>query len=101
MKLSFAAPLLIAVACSTVPPQAGRSDTLFTRVHYGDSRAAVEAVLGTPDRRMRFPNSGNEGWDYDYQDSWGYMAVYSVTFSPAGQVVGTLSNRINSGGDMH
>jgi len=102
MKLSLAASLLVfATACATVTPQAGRSDALFARVHLGDSRATVESLLGPPDTRVRFDLSNNEGWDYRYEDGWGYMALYSVTFSPAGVVVSSISNRINSGGDMH
>ena len=92
--------LVLAAACGTLPnSQAGRSDALFTRVHPGDTESAVESVLGPPDNRMRFALSGNEGWDYRYQDGWGYLAIYSITFSPDGHVLSTISNRINSGGD--
>lgn len=94
--------LLAAAACGTLPDsQAGRSDALFTRVHQGDTEGTVQGLLGPPDNRMRFAMSGNEGWDYKYQDGWGYMAIYSITFSPDGHVVSAISNRINSGGDMH
>ena len=101
MKLSPAAPLLmLAAACAALPGrETGRGEALFARVHQGDTSAAVESLLGPPDNRMRFGISGNEGWDYRYQDPWGYMAIYSVTFSPDGHVLSTLSNRINSGGD--
>lgn len=93
---------LAAAACATAgAPQAQRSDALFGRVHAGDTRAAVERLLGPPDSRVVFDRSGNEGWDYRYEDSWGYIAIYSVTFSPDGLVVATLSNRVNAGGDMH
>jgi len=93
---------LIATACATAGhPQADRNDALFARVHPGESRADVESLLGPPDSRVRFEMSGNEGWDYKYQDGWGYMAIYSITFSPSGYVVSSISNRINSGGDMH
>jgi hypothetical protein len=103
MKLPRLAALLLALAaaaCAAVPaPSTRRSDALFARVHAGAATGEVEALLGPPDKRMRFGLSGNEGWDYRYEDSWGYTAIYSVTFSPDGHVVGTLSNRINSGGD--
>jgi outer membrane protein assembly factor BamE (lipoprotein component of BamABCDE complex) len=94
--------LALATACATLPnAQSGRSDALFARVHAGESRAEVEGLLGPPDTRVRFDRSGNEGWDYRYQDGWGYMAIYSITFSPDGRVLSSISNRINSGGDMH
>ncbi|HEX3061148.1 MAG TPA: hypothetical protein VHP55_00705 [Usitatibacter sp.] len=103
MKLPHSAALLLALAaaaCAAVPgPTVPRTDALFARVHAGATSGEVEGLLGPPDKRMRFGMSGNEGWDYRYEDSWGYMAIYSVTFSPDGHVVGTLSNRINSGGD--
>ncbi|HXF80297.1 MAG TPA: hypothetical protein VN598_15635 [Usitatibacter sp.] len=93
---------LLAASCAGPPTrEAGRSDALFAGVHPGDDRARVESLLGPPDTRVRFDRSGNEGWDYKYQDGWGYMAIYSVTFSPDGHVVGSISNRVNSGGDMH
>src|SRR5689334_21017298 len=105
MKLPPAAVIVLALAagaCATAGnPQADRSDALFARVHPGESRAEVEGLLGPPDDRVRFEMSGNEGWDYKYQDGWGYMAIYSITFSPAGFVVSSISNRVNSGGDMH
>ena len=103
MKTLFAAllPLLFAAACASGPNAMGaRSDALFaSAVHPGASKAEVERALGPPDRRETYPLSGREGWDYKYQDGWGYMAYYSITFSPEGQVVSTISNRINSGGD--
>ena len=94
--------LALAAACATLSSsQPGRSDALFARIHAGESRGEVEDLLGPPDSRVRFDMSGNEGWDYRYQDGWGYMAIYSITFSPDGRVLSSISNRINSGGDMH
>jgi hypothetical protein len=105
MKLPPALAIVLALgvtACATAGnPQASRSDALFAGVHAGDTQAAVENLLGPPDTRVRFDRSGNEGWDYKYQDGWGYMAIYSITFSPDGHVVGSIANRVNSGGDMH
>ena len=104
MKPVLASLLLLALAataCATAGlPQAGRSDALFARIHPGESRAEVESLLGPPDSRVRFDRSGNEGWDYKYEDGWGYMAIYSITFSRSGVVVSSISNRVNSGGDM-
>jgi hypothetical protein len=105
MKLPRTPAILLALAvaaCATGGnPQAGRSEALFAGLHPGDSRAAVESLLGPPDNRVRFDLSGNEGWDYKYQDAWGYLAFYSITFSPEGRLLSSISNRINSGGDMH
>jgi len=93
---------LAAASCAIdTSVQAARNDTLFSGIHPGATREEVQAIAGAPDNRMRFAMSGNEGWDYRYQDGWGYMAIYSVTFSPDGHVLSTISNRINSGGDHH
>jgi outer membrane protein assembly factor BamE (lipoprotein component of BamABCDE complex) len=89
-------------ACATggfAPPVPARSDQLFAQVHYGMEQAEVAHMLGAPDQTMRFPLSSSEAWDYRYQDRWGYIAIYSVTFGPDGHVASTISNRINSGGD--
>jgi hypothetical protein len=93
---------LAAASCATLDPsiQAGRSDAFFAaNVRPGGTQAEIERVLGPPDKRERYSISGNEGWDYKYQDGWGYMALYSITFSPDGHVLSAISNRINSGGD--
>jgi hypothetical protein len=102
MKLPVASLfVLLAASCATGPNAIGaRNESTFAAaVHPGVSQAQVEQALGPPDKRERFPMSGNEGWDYKYQDGWGYMALYSITFSPDGYVVSAISNRINSGGD--
>jgi len=82
--------------CAIDPP---RSDEQFSHVQRGMTREDVQRLIGPPDETMSFPLSHTQAWDYRYQDSWGYMAVYSVTFGPEGQAVSTLSRRINIGGD--
>jgi len=104
MKPSRIAAILAlsgAASCAVGPNAVGaRNDATFAAaVHPGITQAEVERALGPPDKRQKFSISGNEAWDYKYQDGWGYMAIYSVTFSPDGHVVSTISNRINSGGD--
>ena len=101
LRIAIVLTVLAAASCATGPNViGGRSDAIFAAsVHQGATQAEVERALGPPDKRERFNISGNEGWDYKYQDGWGYMALYSITFSPDGHVVSTISNRINSGGD--
>jgi outer membrane protein assembly factor BamE (lipoprotein component of BamABCDE complex) len=76
-----------------------RSDATFAQVARGMPEQEVAQLLGRPDETMRFPLSSSEAWDYRYYDTWGYFAVFSVTFGPDGRVASTISNRINSGGD--
>ena len=99
---AVAGAALLLGACATggfAPPVPARSDQLFSQVHAGMEQSEIVQMLGTPDQMMRFPLSSSEAWDYRYQDRWGYMAIYSVTFGPDGHVISTISNRINSGGD--
>ncbi len=71
----------------------------FARIQDGMTREQTLKALGKPFETMRFPLSGNESWDYHYQDSWGYMAGFSVIFGPGGLVVGRVTQRLNDGGD--
>jgi len=43
---------------------------------------------------MQFSLSGNTAWDYRFIDTWGYLAVFSVTFDPNGIVVSKISRRL-------
>ena len=95
--------LALLTACATGPLASlsgpTRSDALFTQVARGMPEQDVAQLLGRPDETMRFPLSQSEAWDYRYYDTWGYLAIFSVTFGPDGRVVSTISNRVNSGGD--
>lgn len=75
----------------------GQAD--FARVSTGMTRDDTRHLLGTPLQAMRFSLSGTESWDYLFQDSWGYQALFSVVFGPQGGVIGTTTARINDGGD--
>ena len=94
------AALSLLAACAVPGTGAAvRTDATFAHVASGMPQPEVAQMLGPPDETMRFPLSNSEAWDYRYYDTWGYMAIFSVTFGPDGRVVSTISNRINSGGD--
>lgn len=97
------AALLLAAAlggCATWrAPDPPRSDALFARIDLGMTQPEVRRLLGEPDSSMPFSRSQTLAWDYQYQDSWGYLAVFSVTFDAGGHTVGKLSWRTNDGGD--
>jgi len=96
---SVAAISLLA-ACTTLGSGGPtRTDATFRQVVSGMPESEVAQMLGRPDETMRFPLSHNEAWDYRYYDTWGYLAIFSVTFGADGRVVSTISNRVNSGGD--
>lgn len=96
---SMAAMSLLAACAAVGTGGPARSDATFARVVTGMPEAQVAQMLGRPDETMRFPLSQSEAWDYRYYDTWGYLAIYSVTFGPDGRVASTLSTRLNSGGD--
>ena len=70
------------------------NDDVFNRVQPGIGREDVMRLIGPPGQRMAFPLSGNDAWDYRYVDSWGYIAVFSVTFNHDGIVVSKISQRV-------
>lgn len=96
--------LILAAAClcgcaTLRSPEPGRSDELFARIALGMTQPEVRRLLGEPDGTMPFSLSRTLAWDYQYQDNWGYFAVFSVTFDAGGRAVGKLSWRTNDGGD--
>ena len=83
----------------TASAESSRNDTLFARIALGMSMEEVNRTLGPPDDTMKFERSRTLAWDYGYQDPWGYIAIFSVTFSEDRTVVSKTSNRVNTGGD--
>jgi outer membrane protein assembly factor BamE (lipoprotein component of BamABCDE complex) len=82
-----------AVLASNEPLRNG----LIGQVQQGMTEDQVRAVLGPPDETMAFERTKTVSWDYRYTDTWGFMAMYSVTFGSEGRVVSTFSRRLNDG----
>lgn len=102
--LRVTAALLLAAglsACAGLPPsiESTRNDALFSGIALGMSMEEVNRALGPPDDMMKFGLSRTTAWDYNYQDGWGYIAIFSVTFSEDRKVVSRNANRVNTGGD--
>jgi outer membrane protein assembly factor BamE (lipoprotein component of BamABCDE complex) len=70
------------------------NDQVFSRIQPGLTRDDVLRLIGPPGSTMRFPISGNDAWDYRFVDTWGYTAVFSVTFNRDNIVVSKISQRI-------
>jgi SmpA/OmlA family protein len=70
-------------------------DDTFYRIQPGLTREEVMRLIGPPGETMSFPLSGNYAWDYRYVDTWGYLAIFSVTFDRNGIVVSKISQRID------
>ena len=68
-------------------------DEVFRRIHPGLNASEVLAIIGAPYRKSRFEATKTTAWDYNYRDTWGYEAEFSVIFDDAGLVVGKFSGR--------
>lgn len=91
------AALLVLAACAAPGPE--RNDTRFAQVRAGMTAEEVRRIAGTPDETMPFPRAGQTSWGYYYFETWGYYALFSVTFGPDGRVASTFVRRLNDGGN--
>ena len=97
--LSFILAALMLSGCANSMGRPMLKDEQFMLIQNGMTREDTLRLIGEPDQTMKFPLSRTEAWDYRYQDTWGYLANYSVTFGADGRVVSKISVRPNSGGD--
>ena len=70
---------------------------LLPRVQQGMTREQVTAIMGVPDQEMVFERSQTVAWDYRYTDTWGFMAIFAVTFGSDNRVQSTTTWRLNDG----
>jgi hypothetical protein len=70
------------------------NDDTFNAIQPGLTKDEVLRMIGPPRDTMAFPRLGHEAWDYKYTDTWGYAAIFSVTFDRDGRVVSKISQRI-------
>jgi len=66
----------------------------FYRVRPGLTRDDILRMIGPPSERMEFPRMQQVSWDYRFQDTWGYVAIFSVIFDANGVVVGKFTRRL-------
>ena len=66
----------------------------FYRIHPGQTRDDVLRLIGPPGETMEFARLQQVAWDYRFQDTWGYTAIFSVMFDREGRVVGKVTRRI-------
>jgi hypothetical protein len=71
-------------------------DEVFRQIQPGLNASEVLAIIGPPYRKDRFEATKTTAWDYNYQDTWGYDAEFSVIFDDAGVVVGKFSSRTSN-----
>ena len=98
---NLAAAILLLALCGCAGPGGPAfadyrvlDDDRVARVVPGQTREEVLSLLGPPVRTMHFARLDHTAWDYRYIDTWGYHAIFSVTFDAAGVVVSRISQRI-------
>jgi outer membrane protein assembly factor BamE (lipoprotein component of BamABCDE complex) len=69
-------------------------DDTFNRIRPGLTEQEILHMIGPPGETMHFARTDTTAWDYRYTDSWGYVAVFSVTFDNKGVVVSKITRRI-------
>ena len=69
-------------------------DDSFWRIQPGMTRDDVLRMIGPPGQTMAFSLSDTYAWDYRYVDTWGYLAIFSVTFDRRDIVVSKFTQRI-------
>jgi hypothetical protein len=70
------------------------NDNNFYRIQPGWTRDDVLDLIGPPLETGEFPRLGQIAWDYRYQDTWGYIAIFSVMLDRDGRVVGKANRRL-------
>jgi outer membrane protein assembly factor BamE (lipoprotein component of BamABCDE complex) len=95
--LALTAALLVQGCAAVVASNEPVRNNLIGQVERGMTQEQVRAVMGPPDETMPFPLSRTLAWDYRYTDTWGFLAMFGVTFGPDGRVVSTISRRLNDG----
>jgi hypothetical protein len=71
------------------------NDETFQRINPGMTRDEVLRLIGPPRDSARFPNLNQDSWEYYFQDSWGYRALFFVNFDPSGIVVSKFTRRLD------
>ena len=97
--ISFFCLLLLALSGCAQPGASMHrpdlNDDIITRVAIGQTTQEITALLGTPNRRLRFDNLKSTAWDYRYRDTWGYWVDFSVMMGDDGRVVNKVSVRLD------
>ena len=89
--------LLVQACAAVMDSNEPRRNGLVPQIEQGMTREQVQGILGPPDETMAFGNTRTVAWDYRYTDSWGFLAMFSVTFDSDWRVVSTFSRRLNDG----
>ncbi len=70
------------------------TDDTFQQIQPGMTRDEILRMIGPPGETMAFPRLKQVAWDYRFADTWGYQAIFSVSFNENGVVVSKFTRRI-------
>jgi len=70
------------------------NDETFYQVRAGMTKDEVLRLIGPPGETMGFDRNRTHAWDYRYVDTWGYRAIFSVTFNDQDVVVSKFTQRL-------
>lgn len=70
------------------------TDETFNRIRPGMTQDEVLRLIGPPGDYMEFPRMRQVSWEWRYQDTWRYTAIFSVNFDANRVVVSKFSRRL-------
>ena len=71
------------------------NDETFNRINPGMTRDEVLRLIGPPRDSSKFARLDQDSWEYYFQDTWGYRALFFVNFDPRGIVVSKFTRRLD------
>ena len=70
------------------------NDGTFDNMPMGITEDEVLRRIGPPRETMGFALSHTHAWDWKYMDTWGYEAIFSITFNAQGVAVSKFKQRL-------
>lgn len=70
------------------------TDETFNRIRPGMTQDEVLRLVGPPGDHMEFPRMRQVSWEWRYQDTWRYTAIFSVNFDANRVVVSKFTRRL-------
>jgi outer membrane protein assembly factor BamE (lipoprotein component of BamABCDE complex) len=77
------------------------TDGTFNDIKPGMTEQEILRMIGPPGQTVPFPISNTHAWDYRFMDTFGYYAIFSVTFDANGIVVSKITNRLEGRDRRH
>jgi outer membrane protein assembly factor BamE (lipoprotein component of BamABCDE complex) len=82
-------------ACASQGYRPDPSPDQVEQIKPGLTQDEVSGLLGRPPIVTGDSSTGGKLWIYSFNDTWGYLSEFDVTFGGDGMVASTYSERIN------